>query len=100
SEHPSGGTPSSLEALSRNDVQGFYSQSFKPENSVLIMTGDISLAKAASIAENLYGNWSPSNHSSSTAPVAPGSSANDKALVKRVLVVDLPNSGQASVNYF
>ena len=100
SEHPSGGTPTSIESLSRNDVQGFYSQSFKPENSVLIMTGDISLAKATSIAENLFGKWSPSNQGSNTAAVSPVSSVIDKALVKRMLVVDLPNSGQASVNYF
>jgi zinc protease len=99
-EHPSGGTPASIEALSRNDVQGFYSRSFKPENSVLIMTGDISLAKAASIAESLFGKWTPSNRNSETAAVAPTASTSDKALAKRILVVDLPKSGQASVNYF
>jgi zinc protease len=99
-EHPAGGTPASINALSRSDVQGFYSQAFKPENSILIMTGDVSLAKAASIAENLFGKWSPSNQGSSTAAVSPRPSVNDKDQVKRILVVDLPNSGQASVNYF
>jgi len=99
-EHPAGGTPASLDALSRNDVQAFYSQSFKPENSVLIMTGDISLAKAATIAENLFGKWTPSNRSSGSGTVAPASSTSENTPVKRILVVDLPSSGQASVNYF
>jgi len=99
-EHPAGGTPASLDALSRNDVQAFYSQSFKPENSVLIMTGDISLAKAATIAENLFGKWTPSNRSSGSGTVAPASSTSENTPVKRMLVVDLPSSGQASVNYF
>ena len=99
-EHPSGGTPASIDALSRSDVQGFYSQSFKPENSVLIMTGDVSLAKAAATAENLFGKWTPSNRNSGTAAVASSASTSDKTQVKRILVVDLPKSGQASVNYF
>ena len=99
-EHPSGGTPASIEALSRSDVQNFYWQTFKPENSVLIMTGDVSLTKATTIAESLFGKWMPSNRSSGTAAVAPPMSTAEKAPVKRILVVDLPNSGQASVNYF
>ena len=99
-EHPSGGTPASLESLSRNDVQSFYSQTFRPENAVLIMTGDISLATASQIAESMFGKWTPSNQKAATASVASSGPTSDKALVKRMLVVDLPNSGQASVNYF
>ena len=99
-EHPAGGTPASIEGLSRNDVQNFYSQTFRPENAVLIMTGDISLAKASQVAESMFGKWTPSDRSSNTAIVAPAASAGEKALFKRMLVVDLPNSGQASVNYF
>ncbi len=99
-EHPAGGTPASLEALSRSDVQNFYSERFRPENAVLIMTGDVSLAKATQLAESMYGNWQPSNRSSSVGAVATAASLGDTTLVKRMLVVDLPNSGQASVNYF
>ena len=101
-EHPAGGTPSSLEALSRNDVQSFYASSFKPENSILIFTGDISLAKATELAEKLFGNWKGApvpgvlqtkGNTEATSPAGSGQ-------VRRILVVDMPNSGQAAVNFF
>jgi zinc protease len=50
-EHPSGGTPASLEAITRDDIQSFYSSSFRPDNAVFIITGDITLAKASALAD-------------------------------------------------
>jgi zinc protease len=99
-EHPSGGTPASVEALSRKDVQDFYSRAFTPNNAVLIMTGDVSLAKATSLAESLFGNWSGGNTGPESASAKVGNTETRKELVKRMLVVDLPKSGQASVNYY
>ena len=98
-EHPAGGTPSSIEALSRKDIENFYALSFKPSDAVLIMTGDVSLAKAASLAETLFGKWEskPLANASGGAYQTP---AGTDAIVRRMLVVDLPKSGQASVNYF
>jgi zinc protease len=97
-EHPSGGTPASLEALSRKDVQDFYARSFVPNNAVLIMTGDVSLSKAASLAENLFGKWAEGKVETANAKTAASDAKKD--IVRRMLVVDLPKSGQASVNYF
>jgi zinc protease len=98
-EHPAGGTPASLEAIRRNDVEDFYARSFKPGNSVLIVTGDITLTKAVSLAEKLFGNWAASE-SGSRVPNEPQRHISDSAIVKRMVVIDLPKSGQASVNYF
>jgi zinc protease len=97
-EHPADGSPSSLEAISRSDVQDFYAKSFGPQNSVFIVTGDITLEKATSLAERFFGKW----ESKVAAGNRTGGSTNgtEKDLVKRMLVVDLPSSGQASVNYF
>jgi len=98
-EHPAGGTPSSLESVTRSDVQGFYSGSFRPDNAVLIFTGDITLAKATSLAEGLFGKWTaPASRNAAGIGNSTGSGSGD-AVVRRILVVDLPNSGQASVNY-
>ncbi len=98
-EHPAGGTPSSLEALSRNDIQDFYTRKFRPENAVFIITGDITLAKAASIAEQYFGKWSVSAERDGVRPEMVGEASSGSALVRRILVIDLPSSGQASVNY-
>jgi zinc protease len=99
-EHPAGGTPASVEALSRNDVQDFYTASFKPQNSVLIMTGDVTLEKAAALAERLFGSWVGGNTSVGNSIASASGAVGDKALVRRMVVIDLPSSGQASVNYF
>jgi zinc protease len=98
-EHPAGGTPASLEAISRADIQNFYSTFFYPGNAVFIITGDVTLAKAASLAEQYFGKWATNKASTVAESMASPAPAGD-ALVRRMLVVDLPNAGQASVNYF
>jgi zinc protease len=97
-EHPAGGSPASIEGITQKDVQDFYSHSFVPSNSILIFAGDITLAKATSLAEKLFGSWMGNSHEAGNSAAAKSASSND--VVRRMLVVDLPNSGQASVNYF
>lgn len=98
-EHPAGGTPSSLEGIGRVDIQNFYSSAFTPTNSVLIITGDITIAKAAALAESHFTKWM-SNRAGGGAVVGGTASPSGTSLVNRMVVVDLPDSGQASVNYF
>lgn len=99
-EHPVGGTPASLEALTRADLEVFYKQAFRPESAVLIFVGDITAAKAAADAEKYLGSWrgiegikNPPRDSNKF------SFTTDQKVFRRFLVVDLPESGQASVNY-
>ena len=99
-EHPAGGTSASIEALSQSDLRSFYDKEFLPNNSVLIMTGDVSLATATAISEKLFGSWKGTMErgtSRSGDGKAPGEG---KAIVSRITVVDLPGAGQASVNFF
>jgi zinc protease len=101
-EHPAGGTPDSLNKITRADIDRFHRANYKPQSAVLIFTGDISEAKADTLAQQFFGKWSGdrggigSGSASATANVL---SSNRNNIVKRILVVDLPNSGQASVNY-
>lgn len=97
-EHPAGGTPASLEAISRAEIMDFYSRAFKPENAVFIITGDITLAAATKLAEQHFGGWSSSGKGFGAGASAEVSAAGNP-LIRRLLVVDLPSSGQASVNY-
>ena len=98
-EHPSGGTPASIEAITRDDIQAFYSQAFRPGNSVFIITGDITLEKATALAEKYFGAWGPIEKPG-VMLMAPASHSSESSIVRRMVVVDLPSSGQASVNYF
>ncbi|MFN2501326.1 MAG: M16 family metallopeptidase [Pyrinomonadaceae bacterium] len=101
-EHPAGGTPASIGSITRADVSQFYAANYKPKDAVLIFVGDITAERAATAAEIFFGTWGAA-HSSSAVPAgdpARNAAAGNKAPFRRLLVVDLPNSGQASVNWF
>lgn len=101
-EHPAGGTPSSLKAITRNDIVEFHRVRYRPENSVLIFAGDVNLARASAAAQRAFRTWrSKVKITMVHSPVtgAPPSRTAAKATPMRILVVDLPNSGQAAVKY-
>ncbi|MEO8574272.1 MAG: pitrilysin family protein, partial [Pyrinomonadaceae bacterium] len=99
-EHPAGGTAASVGSMTRDDVAGFYSRSYSPNRSVLIFTGDITSARAATLAEKLFGDWPSKQEVSLPRPGVSVSNTGPREIAKRILVVDLPKSGQASVSYF
>jgi zinc protease len=100
-EHPAGGTPNSLNSITREDIAAFHQKNYAPVNAVLIFTGDISSKKAQKLAKKYFGGWASSGFTRAGG-IGKGNgvgSTNQSALFRRILVVDLPNSGQASVNY-
>lgn len=103
-EHPAGGTPDSINAITRDAIADFHKQKYLPDNTVLIFTGDISAEKANELAEKYFGGWkTPSSGSGRGSGIGSGTGnvngTGTKETVKRILVVDLPNSGQAAVSY-
>lgn len=99
-EHPAGGTPASIEAISRADVSAYYAENYRPAESVLIFVGDISSEKAFAAAEKYFGGWAkrdPRNFRSASVPI--GAPDIVMPIVRRFLVIDLPKSGQAAVNF-
>ena len=99
SEHPAGGTPSSLAAITRDDVVGFHTANYLPGQAVLIFAGDVSAAKAKELSEKFFGSWKGAAENRKPAPGPEQALSGGKGTLNRILVVDLPNSGQASVNY-
>src|SRR5688572_17046207 len=99
-EHPADGTASSIESVTQVDLQKFYGREFRPGNSVLIFAGDITLEKASAVAEALFGKWPGNEERIYDRYGDPRVPSKGKAFVKRILVVDLPGAGQASVNFF
>ncbi len=98
-EHPAGGTPASIESFAPADISEFYSKRFTPDNAVLLFTGDITAAKGISLAESYFGKWPQPKISTKSGYGFDSGLPKDNSIVRRILVVDLPNSGQASVNY-
>ena len=89
--HVLSGVPASLTRLTVADVAGFDRTYYRPDNAVLVLTGDIEPAQGFALAERLFGDW--------TAPAAPVSvpAPSPPPRTPRVVVIDLPGTGQASV---
>jgi len=89
--HPLSGTPGSLKAITQSDIRGAYAKAWHPDTATLIMVGDITPAQAKSLAESNFGAWSAPASAAAPAPVAGAYPA------PRVIVVDMPDAGQAGV---
>lgn len=102
-EHPIGGTPASIEAISKTDIEAFYKQHYRPATAVLLFVGDITLQKAVAEAEKYFGTWENTGKTVEYSSGGWGQQSSAPAIMpvfSRFLVIDLPESGQASVNYF
>jgi zinc protease len=95
-EHPAGGTPASVASITVEDVRRFYRENYLPSASVLIFAGDVSAAQAQSMAARRFETKTVEKGTGSghVSHAEPPTAANDT-----ILVIDLPNSGQAAVAY-
>jgi zinc protease len=89
--HAADGTPASLKRLARADLVRFHDAYWRPDNAILVLTGDITPAEGFALAEKVFGDWprpaSPLPPPSSAKPTAP----------PRAVAIDLPGTGQANV---
>jgi zinc protease len=85
------GTETSYRSVDRAQIVAAHDESWRPDRATLILVGDITPAKAQAMAEQLFGDWK--------APAGNAAVPAEPALPKtpRVVVVDLPGSGQAAV---
>lgn len=100
-EHSAIGTPETIAKIGRADISGFYRQAFIPNQSVLIFTGDLTVSLAKALAQKYFGVWKRPKSEIVGEIYGDPRGANRGAIdiVKRILVIDLPNSGQAAVTY-
>lgn len=101
-EHPAGGTPASIASITKADIEEFYANNYLSDYSFLIFTGNITALKASAAARQYLGsmkkyvqNGPPAMRLMRLGLDQPASQA-----LSRILVIDLPKSGQASVGYY
>lgn len=82
----------SISATTRDDMATYHRTYWRPDNAVLVITGDVSADEGFALAERYFGDWP---HPSTPAPARPDASA--YAAAPRAIVVDLPETGQAAV---
>lgn len=99
-EHPIGGTPESIKQITSADTKNFYQNIYRPTNAVLIFVGDISVAAARKLSATSFGSWrggqARAKNDSNKGDHSKGAMLGPDS----VLVLDMPDSGQAAVNYY
>lgn len=85
-------TPASLRRVTRADVQAFHARWFRPDNALLVLTGDIGADQAEALARRWLGTWA-------APPLAlpPLPSQAPRPQARPLLRLDLPGSGQSVV---
>jgi zinc protease len=85
-------SPTTLAAISTEGMGEFHRTYWRPDNAVLVITGDVSAEEGFAIAERHFGNWA---RPAAALPARPDASAWAQGV--RTIVVDLPDTGQAAV---
>lgn len=89
---PGSGTVTSLPAITRDEIAAFHAGNWRPSEATLVFSGDIEPDAAFAMAEQAFGDWADGAAvDQSTDPAGP-------VIAPRVIVVDIPGSGQAAVN--
>ncbi|GAA0328869.1 pitrilysin family protein [Sphingomonas oligophenolica] len=91
--HVLSGTPESLKAITQSDIRSAYQSTWQPGQSTLILVGDITPDAARELAEKNFGSWKESADTGSKT----GAAALLTPPAPRVIVVDMPDAGQAGV---
>ena len=92
--HPLSGTPESLPRIKRDDITRLHGMFYRPDNAILVIGGDITPESGFAIAEKYFGDWQkPANELSRMTMTTPASEAGNR----RILVIDMPDAGQAAV---
>ena len=87
-------SPTSIAAIKRDDVAGFHAAQWRPDNAVLVISGDVSADDGFKLAEKFFGDWvKPAT------PLAAKPDVAQHAEGKRAVLIDLPKSGQAAVSF-
>lgn len=54
---PNSGTPETLAAITRADLQAYHRRNFVPNNMILAIVGDVTSPEAFAAAERVFGGW-------------------------------------------
>ena len=90
--HSRSGTPASLARIDRTEVVRLHQALYRPDNAILILTGDISPAQAQQLAQASFGDWQKP-----ATPLPPRPAGKSASALPPILLIDQHGAGQAGV---
>ncbi len=103
---PGSGLPETIAKLTREDLERFHQTYWKPGSSALVFVGDISIAEAAALAKEHFGNWAGGARAERKIPAPDRSSAGKVFLIDRqdaaqtMIIQMLPAPQRKSGDYY
>ena len=89
--HMLGGTPKSVAHLSRAQFAKLHATYFRPDHAVLVFAGSVTAEQGFAWAGQFFGDWKKP-----AAPL-PAVRVAEAPAKPRVVIIDMPNAGQAAV---
>ena len=87
---PNSGTPETMKAITREDLQAYHRRHFVPNNMILAIVGDVTSEEAFSTAQRVFGGW-PRGEVPPLKPVEP------PPPTRRIVIVDKPDAVQTEI---
>jgi len=86
------GTAETIKTLTADDLRGFYTSAFRPENAILLAVGDITTDKAMPLFEKSFGSWKASGAAASE-KLPP----TDEPPARQIYLIDKPGAPQSQI---
>ena len=87
---PNSGTPETLAAITRDDLQAYHRRNFVPNNMILAIVGDITSREAFAAAERVFGGWPRGD-------IQPLKIVEPPQPTRRIVIVDKPDAVQTEI---
>ncbi|MDR0229799.1 MAG: insulinase family protein [Flavobacteriaceae bacterium] len=84
-------TEKSIQNITLQDVNEFYSKHFSPENAYLVVVGDVDEKKTEKLIKSLFNNWKPAKTAYSTYNME------GNVAKTQINFVDMPNAVQSEI---
>jgi zinc protease len=87
------GTADTIKAFTSDDLRGYYSRTYRPNNAALLVVGDIAPDKVLPLLESSFGRWKGQVATAAriTLPVPPERAGRD------IYLVDKPGAAQSQI---
>lgn len=89
--HPRNGTLGSIARIQRDALAQLHATHYRPANCVLVFAGNLAAAQGFAWAEEFFGEWK------NPPDPLPARREGASAEKPRVVIIDMPNAGQAAV---